>query len=91
MMKLSLGKRSFLPLATLMGFIGIADTAFMLPVISAYAKFLGVATAAPISGLILETVGPQMPYLIGALVQVLALIIVLLSLRNYVKLPKQTI
>lgn len=54
-------------------------------------NILGVATAAPISGLILGTIGPQIPYLIGALVQVLALIIVLLSLRNYAKLPKQTI
>jgi len=53
MMKLSLGKRSLLPLATLMGFIGVADTAFMLPVISAYAKFLGAdeALAGLIAGL----------------------------------------
>ncbi|MCP8308730.1 MAG: MFS transporter [archaeon] len=54
-------------------------------------NILGVATGAPISGLILKTVGPQAPYLIGAFVQILALIIILLSLRNYVKLPKQTI
>ncbi|NWG09838.1 MAG: MFS transporter [Nitrososphaerales archaeon] len=48
-------------------------------------NILGLATGAPISGLILEIFGPQLPYLIGALVQILALIIVLFSFRSYTK------
>jgi MFS family permease len=48
-------------------------------------NILGVATGAPISGFILEIFGLQLPYLIGALVQFLALIIVLFSLRSYTK------
>jgi len=50
-------------------------------------NILGTATGAPISGLIFEIFGPQAPYLIGALVQLFALVIVLLSLRNYAKPP----
>ncbi len=53
-------------------------------------NILGVATAAPVSGLILGTIGPQAPYLIGALVGILSLFIVVLSLRSRGKLPGRT-
>lgn len=50
-------------------------------------NILGVAMGAPISGLVFKMAGAQLPYLIGALVQLLAMVVVILSLKGYPKAP----